>query len=90
MLFVQIAQPDARWNASLTIDGRTTELKKAYSAIRGAPRTFVGFYADLSMLDADRPYQFELILPPLEPGRLQGVFFDNVEPEDTEVIARGR
>jgi hypothetical protein len=90
LLFVQIAQPDARWNASLTIDGRTTELKKAYSAIRGAPRTFVGFYADLSMLDADRPYQFELILPPLEAGRLQGVFFDNVETEYTEVIARSR
>jgi hypothetical protein len=90
LLFVQIAQPDARWNASLTIDGRTTELKKAYSAIRSAPRTFVGFYADLSMLDADRPYQFELILPPLEPGRLQGVFFDNVETEYTEVIARSR
>jgi hypothetical protein len=87
LLFVQIAQPDAKWNASLTIDGRTVELRKAYSAIRSAPRTFVGFYADLSMLDPDREYRFELNLPPLEPGRLQGVFFDNVETEYTSRIA---
>jgi hypothetical protein len=90
LLFVQIAQPDARWNASLTIDGRTVELRKAYSAIRAAPRTFVGFYADLSMLDADRAYSFELILPQLEPGRLQGVFFDNVETEYTTRLAGTR
>lgn len=90
LLFVQIAQPDARWNAALTIDGRTVELKKAYSAIRSAPRTFVGFYADLSMLDADRAYRFELTLPTLEPGRLQGVFFDNVETEYTERLVIGR
>jgi hypothetical protein len=63
------------------------ELRKAYSAIRSAPRTFVGFYADLSMLDPDREYRFELNLPPLEPGRLQGVFFDNVETEYTSRIA---
>jgi hypothetical protein len=90
LLFVQIAQPDAKWNASLTIDGRTVELRKAYSAIRTAPRTFVGFYADLSLLDADRTYTFELLLPQLEPGRLQGVFFDNVETEYTTRLAGTR
>jgi len=83
---VQIAEPDARWDARLTIDGRTIELKKAYSAIRSAPRTFVGFYADVSMLDADREYRFDLELPPLEPGRLQGVFFENVETEYTDRV----
>jgi hypothetical protein len=87
LLFVQIAEPDARWDARLTIDGRTVELKKAYSAVRSAPRTFVGFYADLSMLEADREYRFELELPKLEPGRLQGVFFENVETEYTDRIA---
>jgi hypothetical protein len=86
LLFVQIAEPDARWDARLTIDGRTIELKKAYSAIRSAPRTFVGFYADVSMLDADREYRFDLELPPLEPGRLQGVFFENVETEYTDRV----
>jgi hypothetical protein len=88
LLFVQIAEPDARWDARLTIDGRTVELRKAYSAIRSAAKTFVGFYADLSTLDADRPYTFELELPKLAPGQLQGVFFENVETEYTETIAR--
>ena len=88
LLFVQIAEPDARWEASLTVDGRTTELKKAYSAVRAAPRTFVGFYADLSMLAADVEHTFELNLPRLQPGQLQGVFFENVEPEYTTNIGR--
>jgi hypothetical protein len=88
LLFVQLAEPDARWYARLTIDGRTVELKKAYSAVRPAPRTFVGFYADLSMLDADREYRFELDLPPLKPGQLQGVFFENVETEYTGELTR--
>jgi hypothetical protein len=86
LLFVQIAEPDARWDARLTIDGRTVELRKAYSAIRSASRTFVGFYADLSMLDPDRPYSFELELPTLAPGQLQGVFFENVETEYTDRV----
>jgi hypothetical protein len=86
LLFVQIAQPDAHWDARLAIDGRTVELKKAYSAVRPAARTFVGFYADLSMLDADRAYRFELELPKLAPGQLQGVFFENVETEYTELM----
>ncbi len=87
LLFVQIAEPDARWEARLTIDGRTIELKKAYSAVRTAPRTFVGFYADLTALEADRPHRFELQLPQLKPGQLQGVYFENVEPEYTSVLA---
>ena len=86
LLYVQMAEPDPSWSARLSIDGRTVELKKAYSAVRAAPRTFVGFYADLSLLDPDREYRFELELPALKPGQLQGVFFENVEPEYTEVI----
>jgi hypothetical protein len=89
LLFVQIAEPDAHWDARLTIDGRTVELRKAYAAVRSAPRTFAGFYADLSMLDPDRPYTFELELPKLAPGQLQGVFFENVETEYTERVVGG-
>lgn len=88
LLFVQIAEPDARWEARLTIDGRTVELKKAYSAVRAVPRTFVGFYADLSTLQADTPHRFELELPALKPGQLQGVYFENVEPEYTSKVVR--
>jgi hypothetical protein len=88
LLFVQIAEPDPSWEARLTIDGRVVELRKAYSAVRTAPRTFVGFYADLSLLSADREHTLELELPRLRPGQLQGVFFENVEPEFTDVIKK--
>ena len=85
---MQIAEPDPAWEARLTIDGRTAELRKAYSAVRTAPRTFVGFYADLSLLAADREHTLELELPRLRPGQLQGVFFENVETEFTDVVRR--
>jgi len=88
LLYVQAAEPDASWEASLAIDGRPVRMEKAYTAIRAVSRTFVGFYADLSLLEADREHTFELTLPPLRPGQFQGLFFENVEPEYTTLIAR--
>ena len=89
LLYVQIAEPDDRWEASLAVDGRVVELKKAYTAVRVYRRTFVGFYADVSLLDADRKHTFELTLPTLKPGQFQGLFFENVETEYTDVIRAG-
>ena len=88
LLFVQIAEPDPKWEAKLTIDGRRVELRKAYSAIRVEPSTFVGFYADLSLVAAESEHALELDLPALRPGQLQGVFFDNIETEYTDRIRR--
>jgi hypothetical protein len=88
LLFVQIAEPDPTWEARLTIDGKVVELRKAYSAVRNEPRTFVGFYADLSSLAADEEHTLELDLPRLRPGQWQGVFFDNIETELTGRIVR--
>lgn len=88
LLYVQIAEPDDRWEARLTIDGKPIELKKAYTAIRAARRTFVGFYADLSLLDSDRLYQLSLELPRLKPGQLQGVYLENIEPEYVRFMGR--
>jgi hypothetical protein len=85
LLFVQIAEPDDRWEARLRIDGREVELRKAYSSVRPYPRAFVGFYADLSLIAPDTPHEVELQLPPLKPGQFQGLFFENVESEETEV-----
>jgi len=48
--------------------------------------TFVGFYADLSSLEADRPYHFELVLPALKSGQFLGLYFENVEPAYTAAI----
>lgn len=89
LLFAQFAEPDHRWEARLTIDGRTVELRKAYSAVRVVPHTFVGFYADLTLLEPDRPYRFELELPPLRPGQFRGLFLENVETEYTSSVAPG-
>ena len=86
LLFVQIAEPDDRWEATLRIDGKVVELKKAYTAVRVARRTFVGFYADLSLVAPDREHSIELELPTLRPGQFQGVFFENVEPEYTSAL----
>ena len=87
LLFVQIAEADPKWEAALAIDGRRVELRKAYSAVRVEPSTFVGFYADLSLLADGREHTIELTLPTMRPGQLQGVFFDNVETEYTDRIS---
>ena len=87
LLFAQIAEPDDRWQAELRVDGRVVELKKAYSAIRPEPRTFLGFYADLSLLSPEKEYRVEMLLPSLRPGQFQGLFLENIESEFTEKIA---
>ncbi|HUX34485.1 MAG TPA: hypothetical protein VMV51_11510, partial [Gemmatimonadaceae bacterium] len=88
LLFVQIAQPDDRWQARLRIDGREIELRKAYSAVRVVRRTFTGFYADVSLPSAGQEHTVELTLPSLAPGQFQGLFFENVEPAYTDAIVR--
>jgi hypothetical protein len=88
LLFAQLAEPDDRWEARLTIEGRPIELRKAYSAIAAVRSTFVGFYADVSLLTPERPHEIELVLPPLRPGQFQGLFFENVEPEYTTDLSR--
>lgn len=88
LLYVQLAEPDDRWSASLKIDGKPVELQKAYASVRVNRRNFVGFYADVSDLTADQEHKLELELPRgLKPGQFQGVFFENVETEYTEEIA---
>lgn len=86
LMFVNIADPSDEMAVSMKIDGQAVDVKKAYSSVhpQGAKRTFVGFYADVSALDPQRTHTVELNLPELEPGRFQGLFFDNVEPEHTD------
>lgn len=87
LLYVQIAEPDPKWNATMSTDGKPVELKKAYSSIRAVDSTFVGFYADVSSLAPDQEHTLTLTLPTLKPGQFQGVFFENVETEYTERLA---
>ena len=82
LLFVHIADPDDKWNVGLKIDGRTVEVKRAYSDVfpLGRERTFTGFYADVSALKPDARHEVEVALPDnLQPGQFQGLFFENVE-----------
>ncbi|MBZ5586604.1 MAG: hypothetical protein LAQ30_31340, partial [Acidobacteriia bacterium] len=88
LLYVQLAEPDDQWQASLNIDGRPVDLLKAYASVRASRRNFVGFYADVSLLEADRDHKLELELPlGLKPGQFQGIFFENVETEYTQEIS---
>jgi hypothetical protein len=88
LLYVQLAEPDDRWTASLQIDGRPVELHKAYASVRANRRNFVGFYADVSTLAPGQEHTLQLELPrSLQPGQFQGVFFENVETEYTSKIA---
>jgi len=87
LLYASFRQPDDSWNAALRLDGKAVELHKAYTAVRVVRSTFVGFYADVSSLEADRPYRVELELPALEYGQFVGLYFENVEPEYVSSIA---
>jgi hypothetical protein len=88
LLFVQIAEPDDRWTASLKIDGRAVELKKAYASVRANRRNFSGFYADVSDIAPDVEHRLQLEAPAgLKPGQFQGIFFENVETEYTTPAA---
>jgi hypothetical protein len=86
LLYAQFAEPDHKWDVRLRIDGQAVEMRKAYTAVRVVPSTFVGFYADVSRLEPDRPHRFELEIPAIKPGQFRGLFFENVEPEYTTVI----
>jgi hypothetical protein len=89
LLYVQLAEPDDRWTASLEIDGRPVQLEKAYASVRVSRHNFTGFYADVSKLAAATEHTLELELPSsLKPGQFQGVFFENVETEYTSEIVR--
>ncbi|MBI3567997.1 MAG: hypothetical protein HY084_07335 [Gemmatimonadetes bacterium] len=90
LLFAPFSEPDDRWEATLSIDGAPVEFRKAYTAVRVVRSTFVGFYADVSRLEPDRPYRFELQLPSLKPGQFRGLYFENVEPQYVSTVALPR
>ena len=86
LLYAQFAEPNDKWDVRLTIDGRPVELRKAYTAVRVVPSTFVGFYADVARLEPDREYRFELETPAMRSGQFRGLFFENVDAEYTTVV----
>jgi hypothetical protein len=90
LLYAQFAEPNDTWDVRLRVDGQPVEMRKAYTAVRVVPSTFVGFYADVSRLEPDRPHRFELDVPAMRPDQFRGLFFENVEPEYTGVVTPSR
>lgn len=80
LLWAPISSADDSWNAQLSIDGQPVEFRKAYTSIQTERSAFTGFYADISKLEPDRVYKFELNLPKLARGQFLGLYFENVEP----------
>jgi hypothetical protein len=86
LLYLQIAQATVSLAPEITIDGRSLTFEKAYASVRAHPASFVGFYLDISQIEADLRHSIVLKVPGLKPGQLQGLFVDNVEAEYTEAL----
>jgi hypothetical protein len=86
LLYAPVAVPNDSLDVRLTIDGRPVLMRKAYTAVRRVPSTFVGFYADVSRLEPDVEHRFEIEVPTKRRGQLRGLFFENVEPEYTTMV----
>ncbi len=88
LLHVPIFEATDAMEVGLKINGLPVEVRKAYNSVypHAPERTFLGHYADVSRLRPDSPVDIEVTLPALEPGRFQGVFFENVETEYTTRI----
>jgi hypothetical protein len=92
LLFVAVAEPSDSMDVAVKIDGRPVEVKKAYNSVypHSPARTYLGSYVELTGLKPDTPYDLEVTLPLLAPGRFLGVFFENIEPETTQRILAPR
>jgi hypothetical protein len=88
LLHIPIIEGTDAMDVSLKINGLPVEVLKGYNSVypHSPGRTFVGHYADLSRLRPDAPCDIEVMLPTLEPGRFEGVFFENVETEYTRRV----
>ncbi|HEY3626088.1 MAG TPA: hypothetical protein VGL00_07385 [Terracidiphilus sp.] len=86
LLFAQSADGNDSAVVTATLDDKPVVFKPAYSAGRVEPATFVGFYADLSKISPGVRHTIKVHFSGMESARLQGIFFDNVEPELTESI----
>ncbi|HMA53358.1 MAG TPA: hypothetical protein VKT17_02805, partial [Acidobacteriota bacterium] len=88
LLHIPIIEGTDAMSVSLKINGLPVEVLKGYNSVypHSPGRTFIGHYADLSRLRPDTPCDIEVMLPTLEPGRFEGVFFENVETEYTRRV----
>jgi len=88
LLHIPIIEGTSEMDVRLLVNGQPVPVVRAYNSVypHSPKRTFIGHYADLSRLRPDAPCDLEVSLPTLEPGRFEGVFFENVETEYTKRI----
>jgi len=70
----------------LRINGEERTLTPAWSSVRRHERCFLGWYCDVSDLEAETEYQISLDLPELAPGQFQGLFVENIVTEYTSEL----
>jgi hypothetical protein len=87
LLFLQLADGNDSITVTGKLDGQQLVIQPAYSSSRVDVPCFVGFYADLSKTSPDVQHTIELRVSQIEPGQLQGVFFENVSSQLTESLA---
>jgi hypothetical protein len=89
LLYAHIAEPDDTKEITLTIDGKTVPVLRAYNNIYGGnKRNYLGNYADVSFLEPSIEHHAEVTVPASPPGRFQGLFFENIQPEFTRIIVK--
>jgi hypothetical protein len=88
LLFVQAADGKDSASVTATLDDKPLAIQPAYSSSRVDSPSFVGFYADLSRIAPAVRHTIKVRIAGLDPAQVQGIFFDNVEPELTESVGR--
>ena len=86
LLFAQAADGNDAANLTAMLDDKPLAFQPAYSSSRIDAPSFVGFYADLSRITPRVRHTLKVHISGLNPAQLQGIFFDNVEPQLTESI----
>ncbi len=86
LLFLQAADANDSVALTATLDGKPVAFQPAYSSSRIDAPSFVGFYTDLSKIASGIRHSIQLHISGMNPAQLQGMFFDNVEPQLTESI----
>jgi hypothetical protein len=86
LLFVQAAEANDSASLTATLDDKPLVFQTAYSSSRIDAASFVGFYTDLSRIAPRVRHTIKLHISGMNPAQLQGIFFDNVEPQLTESI----
>jgi hypothetical protein len=84
LLFVQAADGNDSASLTATLDDKALAFQPAYSSSRIDAASFVGFYTDLSRIAPGVRHTIKLHISGIGPAQLQGIFFDNVEPQLTE------